>query len=115
MAFTKEVVLRIVLEHLQNKENSDVGSVKQLLIDKLDQEREQQQSGNRVKTVYYSSVQLQKNDILLVNEVIYDLIIERIITPGSGDAFSNDLDGIKLPHFTVTNKEKLLQKLNSLS
>lgn len=54
-------------------------------------------------------VDMSDQDAMLINEVIYDLISERILTPGI------DRSNLEWPFLSVTNMEKLKQKITQLS
>jgi hypothetical protein len=60
---------------------------------------------------YYSTtrdVPLSDQDALLINEVVWDLIVERVITPGI-DNLNNEW-----PWLHVSNMDKLKQMLKKL-
>ncbi len=65
-----------------------------------------QYSGLSISTSYTS---MSESDQRLINNVIWDLILERVITPGK------DYGIYELPHLYVSDAEKLNQKLVSLT
>jgi hypothetical protein len=110
----KRYVEKFILEHLKEYSKTGVDTICNALQKQLnDKKLESEQGQGAVKTTIHSfgTKKLPVEETMLVNEVIYDLIVERIITPGSGGRSSNG-DGFSLPDITVTNTTKLNEKLS---
>ncbi|MNL22628.1 hypothetical protein D3C87_1439830 [compost metagenome] len=107
MHLKKEDVLKETLEYLKVNSTCSLDIIQRYFFNLL-QER------NLVGTVVNGStthhgVAMPQDDVMLINEVIFDLIVDRVLTPGANQ------HQLGLPHFTVTNKEKLNLKLEELS
>ncbi|MTI47052.1 hypothetical protein [Sporosalibacterium faouarense] len=60
---------------------------------------------NVISAIKERGLEASKNDVLLINTIIWDMIMNRILTPGIDE---NNLD---LPYIHVSNMDKLKNKL----
>ena len=56
------------------------------------------------KILGLAEVQLTENDVILINELIWDLVVERVVTPGP-------IHNLKGQIFFITSREKLNKRL----
>lgn len=96
----REILLRHLKEHPVNNLNSIQAYFFQLL------EKRGLVGTFQRGSVTISGEQMLNGDIMLINEVVYDLIVERILTPGRGN------HELGMPHVTVTNKAKLDKEIS---
>ncbi len=58
------------------------------------------------KALQMRGVEIDDNTVLLINSIIWDLICERILTPGK------NMDNLDLPFIHVDNMDKLKNRFN---
>lgn len=105
----KEEVLIETLRYLRNSPRTQVESIRgniKSILQSRGEIGEITTGGQYLRTTRY--VDISNEDAMLINEVIYDLISERILTPGI------DRNNIEWPWLSVTNMDKLNEKLNEL-
>ncbi|HBU81743.1 MAG TPA: hypothetical protein DEF35_08900 [Paenibacillus sp.] len=107
---------QFILRHLKefNKTNVDIirNSIQKQINDN-ELANKQRQGNVTVRQVFGETKKLPAEQGMLVNEIIYDLIVERVITPGTG-TMSTIGDGYSLPDISVTNIAKLNEKLSGI-
>ncbi|NGQ95025.1 hypothetical protein G3578_07475 [Brevibacillus sp. SYP-B805] len=99
---TKEEVLQATLRFLKDNPKTQFAAIHENIKNILKARGEigAITTGNQ----YYSTTQyvdISDSDAMLVNEVIYDLIIERVLTPGV------DKHNLNFPFLTVTSMDRL--------
>lgn len=106
MALSKKEIQHIIAHYLNSHEKTRIGSVfdsvKKVLEDK-GEIGEIIERSSMLTIKHYERI--SSDDALLTNEVIYDFLYERIITPGI------DRNNLELPFLHVSDKEKLKKYL----
>ncbi|NOU91160.1 hypothetical protein GC102_36350 [Paenibacillus sp. LMG 31460] len=102
MKMTKEEVLQATLRYLLKNDRTQLGAIRHNIEEILKSRGEAGEITTRgIGFTSTSYVRMSDTVAMLVNEVIYDLISERILTPGI------DASNLELPFISVTNKEKI--------
>ncbi|MCQ2010558.1 hypothetical protein NOM01_11075 [Sporolactobacillus sp. STSJ-5] len=103
MSLSKKEVQHIIAHYLNDHEKTQFGSlidsVKKVLEDKGQIGEITEHRGSLLTVTHYENI--SNEDALLINDVIYDFLYERIITPGI------DRNNLELPFLHVSDKEKL--------
>lgn len=98
----KDQILKIVLEYLEREPYTQIHSIRRVVEHEL-KNRDvmgQKTKGNQfVSTTWFEGI--PNKEALLINEVIYDLLYERVLTPGINQS------NLELPFIHVSNMEKL--------
>ncbi|MEK5055880.1 hypothetical protein MHH96_21040 [Niallia sp. FSL K6-0212] len=106
MALSKNEVEYIIAKHLESNPKTQIAAIRNVVEDKL---REQGVIGKQsIGNQYYTKTweeRISNKDALLINEVFYDFLYGRIITPGI-DSLNNDF-----PWVHVSDPEKLKKYL----
>jgi hypothetical protein len=104
----KEVMLETIRYLISNPE-TQVAAIRQNIIRILTDRGEigQITTGNQYMRTT-REVRISDRNALLINEIIWDLIMERILTPGI------NADNLEWPWLHVNDKEKLKEKLSTL-
>ncbi|WP_339292453.1 hypothetical protein MKY48_05400 [Paenibacillus sp. FSL W8-0187] len=106
MHLKKEEVCKDILNILKKQPSNSVDSIQGHFFNELQERNLVGTVKNGTTTTY--GIPMPQSDIMLINEVIYDLIVERVITPGR-DSYNKGM-----PYFSVTNNEKLEEMIKSL-
>lgn len=106
---TKEEVLKATLEFLMRNPKMQLGHIHDYIAGIL---RNRGEIG-RISSpgnggTWHRTVPFSDEDAMRVNEVVWDLITERILTPGV------DAHDISLPWLSVTDSERLRRKFQAL-
>lgn len=106
MFLTKREIESLVANYLKNYPQTEIGYVRQFIETVLAErgivDSKETDGGSYSIT---REITLSDRNALLINEVIYDFLYSRIISPGIN---KKNLD---LPYIHVSNKEKLLSYL----
>ncbi|MGF9946064.1 hypothetical protein ABEX44_22815 [Priestia megaterium] len=102
MGLTKNEVQNIIIKHLEENPKTQLASIRHSVEHVLESRGitgKQVKGGQFLRTEWIERI--SDEDALLINEVIYDLLYDRIITPGIN---ASNLD---LPWVHVSSREKL--------
>lgn len=106
----KNEILKTILSHLEKNPHSHIEVIRSNVkneLEKLGIIGVKTEGNNFHSTSWYEEI--SHKDALLINEVIYDLLYERILTPGSSR------NNLELPNVHVSDVNKLNQKLSELN
>lgn len=102
MHLTKKEVQQTVFDFLLKNPQTSTGAIHKYIETVLNERglAGEVTTGNQYMRVT-SHIPVSAQDAMLVNEVIYDLISERVLTPGV------DASNLELPFISVTSTERL--------
>ncbi|WP_041059763.1 hypothetical protein [Jeotgalibacillus campisalis] len=99
---TKEPILTILCEYLKKEPKTDIGTLRNLPLRELQEKNligeVTQHSGGMTMTSHKDA---SDKDVLLINDCIYDLLYDRVLTPGV------NVHNQDLPFVHVSSFEKL--------
>ncbi|MEN8644697.1 hypothetical protein ABFE25_08375 [Bacillus toyonensis] len=106
---TKNEILKAIIMHLEHKPLTHIGNIRNTVKDAL-RSRGQfgevtRQQGNMRIT---ETLRMSDRVALETNEIIYDFLYDRVITPGVDEA------NLELPWVHLSNPEKLAEIKNKL-
>lgn len=100
---------KIILEYLKSNNNTQHGDIMNAVENVM---KSKGLIGNiTTGNAYYSitqNVKIPNKESLLINDIVYDLIVERILTPGC------NRDNLEWPFLHISDTEKLDKKLSAL-
>lgn len=106
----KNEMTKIILKYLQRHPKTQYGEVKHQVETELARRGITGQIQSRQGNVNMTrNVRISDDDALLINQVIWDLISERVLTPGI------NRDNFQWPFFHVSDMSKLDEKLSNLN
>ncbi|MBP2630695.1 MAG: hypothetical protein H6Q70_1323 [Firmicutes bacterium] len=106
---SKDEVMKVVLSYFKQFKNGQFNNFVDIYINKI-REEEKTKSNVHITVYGHSSEETKKlNEFKpILTEVIWDLIVERVLTPGIyGEDFSKGLSSLRVSNRTKFN-EKLL-------
>lgn len=106
----KNEIEQIILSHLQTSPQTQLAAIRHSVEKELEKQGKCGEIVTRSGSVTHTRYEpMSKETAMFINEIIWDLIIERILTPGIDSANPS------LPWISVTNLDKFQARVKSAS
>jgi hypothetical protein len=105
----KSEVIKIILSYLGEEPFTQIASLRKAVENELIKQGVMgvKNTGNQYMRTTWNEP-IPNKEALLINEVVYDLIYERVLTPGI------NRDNLELPFVHVSDKKKLNEKMSTI-